>query len=683
MSSELNDFITKLAEEIKNAPKRFIEKTIVDDQARTNLYKLYSNDRPAYLGFISVSRDNHVSLVDTITLERQMKLESRNQTQSVSILQAKVKSRIPEAPVHNDCILPLNYSITSESEIKYEGPGKRHGNLACQYPVFIKDIRKSKSEKIEYVTLTWLKDGRWEEHTDEKKVIAQAKLIADLSSRGIPVTSNNACDLVEYLYRYERTNSGRIPVLSIRSKLGWTENMTGFLLGKEYITGEVNSDSSGNSNTKLPQVMFKGKDIGDTELAEGFKSHGDYSQWVSVVNTLFDYPEVIFTIYASLTTPFLELFGAENFCMELSNPTSTGKSTCLKLAASCWGEPDPRERSFIRTWNSSDTFIGRAASVLNGLPLILDDTQLVLRNSGYRRQEENVVTQTVYMVSSGLDKGRGTLGGTATTGSFKTILISSGEKPSFDSSQAGGERARLISLWGKPFLATDENTQNVVDNVKHIISEHYGHAGAKLVKFILKNRDQWPLWKKAYQELSKKMSNIGEMSSIEMRLASYFATVGTAIPIIHAALPELPRDKHIKPILETVWSMAQQEANENEPGLMALKVIYDWFWKNNHKFYSLKDYLNKIQYVGSNYIGYWDSDPSGSWSFIGFDSSLTNTLRSNGFNNPTEILKNWKSKGWLTTNKSSSGLQKQVPIPGADNMKQNLYCIEKSVFYSI
>jgi len=682
METELEDFITKLTEDIKNAPKQFIQRTIVDEQARTNILKLYLNDKPTFIRFILNAKSNDVPAKDLKTLENIIKDEFKKKTTNIPILKTKVKSIISDAPIHDGCVLPFNFTFTGKEEIKYEGPGKRHGNIACQYPIFIKDIRKNQSEQLEYVTLTWLKNSKWEEHTDEKKVIAQAKLIADLSSKGIPVTSNNSSDLVEYLYRYECDNSKLIPVLSVTSKLGWTEGMTGFLLGKEYITDEVNSDPSGNCNTQLPQVTFKGKDIGDTDIAAGFKTHGDYSQWVSLVNTLFDYPEVIFTIYASLTTPFLELFGAENFCMELSNPTSTGKSTCLKLAASCWGEPDPTKGSFIGTWNSSDTFIGRLASVLNGLPIILDDTQLVLRNLKYGKHEENVVTQTVYMVSSGMDKGRGTLNGTAATGRFKSILLSSGEKPSFDSSKAGGERARLISLWGKPFLGTDDRTKEVVEGVKDTISDNYGHAGAKLIRFILKNRDQWPHWKEAFLDLSKKMSIVEVMTPIEMRLVSYFATVGTAIPIIHAALPELRRDRHIKPILETVWSMARNESNENEPDLLALKVVYEWFMKNSHLFYTLKDSINQIPYERSIHIGYWDLNPIGHWTFIGFESSIKEVLKMNQFN-PTEIFRNWDSKGWLTRNKSSSGLQKQVVIPGTVNQKPNLYCIERSVFDSI
>ena len=193
METELEDFITKLTEDIKNAPKQFIQRTIVDEQARTNILKLYLNDKPTFIRFILNAKSNDVPAKDLKTLENIIKDEFKKKTTNIPILKTKVKSIISDAPIHDGCVLPFNFTFTGKEEIKYEGPGKRHGNIACQYPIFIKDIRKNQSEQLEYVTLTWLKNSKWEEHTDEKKVIAQAKLIADLSRCPCNKSPSSSC----------------------------------------------------------------------------------------------------------------------------------------------------------------------------------------------------------------------------------------------------------------------------------------------------------------------------------------------------------------------------------------------------------------------------------------------------------------------------------------------------------
>ena len=80
------------------------------------------------------------------------------------------------------------------------------------------------------------------------------------------------------------------------------------------------------------------------------------------------------------------------------------------------------------------------------------------------------------MITSGRDKARGNLEGTARTESFRTILFSTGESPSLDATNDGGLRGRLIDLWGNPFLRTDNETKSIVDKINWTIQDHYGHG---------------------------------------------------------------------------------------------------------------------------------------------------------------------------------------------------------------
>lgn len=103
--------------------------------------------------------------------------------------------------------------------------------------------------------------------------------------------------------------------------------MEGFLWGHQFFLGQNPDPSSG----KKPVIEFLGRDQGDEQIADGFCSKGDYREWISLVNDILIYPDVVFLLYASLATPLLPVFGVQNFSLELSNPSSSGKTSALLL----------------------------------------------------------------------------------------------------------------------------------------------------------------------------------------------------------------------------------------------------------------------------------------------------------------------------------------------------------------
>ena len=354
----------------------------------------------------------------------------------------------------------------------------------------------------------------------------------------------------------------------------------------------------------------------------------------------------------------------------------------MLLGASCWGVPELHASSFVNTWNATPVWIGRAASILNGLPLYLDDTKLA--NAQDRRgRDGDLVTSTVYIIAAGRDKARGTLQGTERTEPFRTILFSTGESPSLDLSNDGGSRGRLIDLWGNPFLKTDKESKVIVDRINRTIQGHYGHAGPKLVQFVLDHRDQWSLWKEAYQEANTLLTQSKVMSPIEMRLGEYFAAVATAIPIIHAAIPELRRDKPVKELLASVWSRARKEATSSDIGKRALQFAQELIINRNDKIYTDEMASQDVKWEGGDFIGIREVDESGNLISVGLTTdALRELLKKNDFNFQ-ETIRNWNAKGWLLRNGSSEGYQRQVSIPGTSTNskmnKLNLYCLKKEV----
>jgi hypothetical protein len=217
------------------------------------------------------------------------------------------------------------------------------------------------------------------------------------------------------------------------------------------------------------------------------------------------------------------------------------------------GDPDEKHpASVVQSWDATKVWIEKAAAMLNGLPLILDDTKLAGtgKNKEFAAAE---ISQVLYQIAQGRGRGRGSLNGTRSTGSWRTILLSTGEQSAVDFTGDGGSRARVISFWGLPFEKADETTVSIVQEINLAVKENYGHAGPKVIEFILKNQSEWALWKSEYQRMRTKFTLMAGSDSVVIRISDNFAFLATVIPIIHAALPELKQDISPMQIIQPLW----------------------------------------------------------------------------------------------------------------------------------
>jgi len=594
----------------------------------------------------------------------------------VNTSRSRIKDVMPSAPVDDGAVMPKGYVLGSDFSISCSYGDDDKSKTVSTVPLFISGIKHNSASGLEHVTICWFKGSTWSSVTVEKMIIAKKSMIVDLASKRLPVTSNNCDGMIDYLFAYEQENYESIKKTKVQNQLGWTDGMSGFLWGREFIAGDASS---------CPEVEFVAREPGDEQFADGFVSRGLYDEWAKLANEMLDYPHVAFTFYASMLTPLLSILAVKNFTLELANRTSTGKSIALQFAASAWGQPELQDDSFVNSWNVSPTWPGRAASLLNGLPMFMDDTKQAMKNDN-RRDAGSFVADTLFLIAAGRDRAKGNVNGTERVPAFRTVLFSTGEFPTFDNNRDGGTRGRALCLCGDPFGAEDASTKVVVDRVDRGTKKHYGHAGPRLVKFILEHRDQWDLWNEACLEISTRMAGAEGMTSIEMRLVAYIAAVATAIPIIHAALPELRRDKKVPDLLAYISSKVRNEAVDADTATQSLRSVIDWITANINRMFTPGLALQGKQW-SSEYICYCDMDQNEDWTYIGLESTaLTEHFRLNKIN-PKETYRNWQAKGWLVTNGSSRGFQKQVPIPGKSSNskfnKMNLYCITKESTYTV
>jgi uncharacterized protein (DUF927 family) len=559
-----------------------------------------------------------------------------------------IRDLFPEAPISGDLRVP------SEWKLSKKGISRQNQKVSIPTPILISAKVINLQDKTVLVRLTWFQDKNWKEHTVEKSKIANQRAIVDeLAPLGILVTSNNSKDLIQYLVDYESENQEFLTTAYISHQLGWitANNQQGFLLGHSYLQPVVSEESDQHSPVPI-NVLFKGLDEGDTQVAGAFETKGSLEQWLEVFESVRMHPQVLLAIYSSLAAPLLKLFHSPGFIVSFAGQTSTGKTSTLRIAASCWGNPNEVDcNSIIKSWRSTATSRERLPAISKNLVIILDDTKLAPRN-------EDVAT-TIYSVVAGMGKGRGSVKGLAKQMNWRTILLTSGEQPLTSFTQDAGTRTRVLSLWGSPYGDSIPETGALVRHNDEIISCNYGHAGKILIQYVLDNLSEWDRWKAEYQIEVDKFQDWANQANnpFAARMAPHFAAITTTAWIAHAAL-SLPGE-YSDPI-EPLWEELSDAAQEADQAVCAMRLVIDWFQSHRSEF--MEKNTNENKQPNNGWAGIWRKTPplpeSNQTSnhrvgFIGFfPTKLNELLSQNGFE-PKAILHNWRDKGWMSLDPSS------------------------------
>ena len=410
-----------------------------------------------------------------------------------------VREVLADAPVAPDVVVPAGWVITTRG-LGRLGVGDAGPGIAA--PVLVTERGCDVHRGTETVTLAWHREGRWHERVVDRNIVATARAITELAAYGLPVTSNNSRMLVQFLDEFQAANLEHLPVTSVSHKMGWQgeDGVDGFLCGRTLITDASPIESGGTTRSDVPvsrrRVLFRGADDGDDQLADGFRRGGTYEGWLKAIGPLADHPHALLALYASFVPTLLSILRSPNFVLDYSGPTTTGKTTCLRVSASVWGNPDERSRgAALSTWDGTPTFRERATAVLTHLPFIVDETKHV------RHPDE--VAKTIYAVVQGRGRGRGSVQGIALQDHCVTVMITSGEQPATSFTQDGGTRPRVLTLWGTPFGGASQAIGRKVRILNRRILAHHGHAGPRFIRYLIDHRTEWRSWRKGYDGMAR------------------------------------------------------------------------------------------------------------------------------------------------------------------------------------
>jgi hypothetical protein len=566
----------------------------------------------------------------------------------------RVQDVLPDAPVPDETVVPSSFRLTKNGIVSF------HEGLAgdIKAPIVIVGRGKETTKRTECLELAWFWNGTWHRRTVEREVVASAQKITTLAAFGLPVTSNNARLMVQYIADFEAANIQHLPMADVSHKLGY-QSQDGdlvFLLGDKIITadgihdaGELDQLDPEQSSTRL--VHFQGCDDGDDQIAAGFHASGTFEKWRESIAKIAAYPKVLFAIYAALTAPMLNILGTANFNIDFAGETTGGKTVTLRAAASCFGNPDEQgsKPAAIKTWNATRVWIERAPAVANDLPFILDETKLA------RCPQD--VAEVLYLVSQGRGRGRGSTKGTAIQETFNTVMLSSGEQPATSFTEDGGTKGRVIQFWGSPFGGKNLATGRVVRALNNAVLRHHGHVGRRFIRFILKNRKQWPGWRKRYLEFVEAWEARAGDNALAGRLAASFAAISITAELVHEAMI-LPWEFH-DPV-EPLWDEIVREASDQAAA--ALQYVVEWANAHENEFYGRDE--SKARFSG--WAGQWVASRANAIgktkrSSIAFLPYRLNQILQEGKYEPKSIIRTWKDRGWLECEKGHNTQHVRMP----------------------
>lgn len=330
--------------------------------------------------------------------------------------------------------------------------------VACPHPILPVERLKNVQTGREKVTLGYKRDGRWQFQTFKKDLISSASKIVELSNYGILVTSESAKALVKYLADVEAKNEETICLRQSSSKLG-------------YVRGKF-----------LPYDCDQIEFDAETEYAQLFEAihpEGDYEKWMSAVLEIRKYDRFVVRIMmaAAFASVLLGKLGALPFILDVWGDTEAGKTVAMMLTASIWA--DPTESKYISDFKTTEVALEARASVLNSLPLLLDDTAKVSK-----RIKDNF-EGFVYDLTSGKGKSRSdkTLG-VRQENTWRLSTITTGESPLNGYVTQGGAVNRILEAKADGALFRDPH------GTAELTKENFGHAGKAFVDALKEIPDE-------------------------------------------------------------------------------------------------------------------------------------------------------------------------------------------------
>lgn len=318
----------------------------------------------------------------------------------------------------------------------------------CPHALLPVERMKNIDTETEKLKIAFFKDNQWSYITDDNSTFLMAHKLVSLSDRGLMVSTENSNDIVRYISTCMSLNQQEIPLYKSISRCGW--------VGDDFAP-------------YMENIKYDG-DIDYRPVYEAICTRGSFDEWLVLMDELRQNKIVRLLMAASFSSPLLTITGTLPYILHLWGTTGFGKTVCLMVAMSIWGNPEIGK--LVRTMNMTSNSMARLLGFLCHLPFAADEMQQIKTNW-------NNYDSIIMFLTEGIDRGRArAYGGIEKAATWQNACIFTGEEPITKDNSGGGAKSRVIEVNVEEKIFKDGN--EVVNTIK----ENYGHAGKVFIDFI-------------------------------------------------------------------------------------------------------------------------------------------------------------------------------------------------------
>lgn len=524
--------------------------------------------------------------------------------------------------------------------------------VVSRVPLWVAGVRVDSSDDTHALVLRWHRpngaDGfEVRQRTVDRAVVLNARKIVELQSGGFPVDTNTAAAVVEYLSASEAaylTLHARAEAEFVSSVTGWhgTDDWQApaFLFGRDRFG--VNCPHFESSTAALSRWVAK------------YSISGSADVQTRTLQRIIDHsPDLATVVACAMGSPLLRVLGAQPFVLDIASGTSQGKTKALRVAASVNGSPDA-----VLAWDSTPYALELHVNAVRGLTVCIDETQ---------RAKPDNVQKTVYDLTTDSGKMRGAkAGGVQTTSRFESIVIATGEQSISDFGDAGGARARVLTMWGPPWsrgTAAERVTDKVAAFQRDVIdtlTDHHGHVGRVFAGYLagLTTDDRRGL-RARYRTLCNAASVEVEATSpahpIGSRLAEYAAFVRLVGELAEQVFGLRARSGWLT---DERWADMMLRSRPADVATAAMQRLVEFALSRSLQ---LVDHPDNDK-ANRDLIGRWWPSPTNRPRLALVASVANDVLRQSGFQIGA-CVSAWADRGWVDGN-GGSKTQTTVAMSG-------------------
>lgn len=543
---------------------------------------------------------------------------------------ARIKSlaALRDAPIPDTMRMPVGYDVQRDGSLWRQSSDDKRGPArvthAPLFPVRVLTDHYTHEERVEIV---YPRGEAWPLVCVARKAVADSRtMVAECAPYGVPVTSVNAAKIVEWLSECEAANANTLPRVPSVGQMGWHD-----IGGARVIT--TNTIHQSEVSTVSIAIDTRGE---RARILAALTPRGDYEAHLVALRQAWSADATCAVmICAAFAAPLLKPLHAANFAVHLPGDSSRGKTSMLKIAASVFG--DPNSPQWVGSWNVTPAAAELRASIMNDLPQCYDEI-----GGG----DAQAIERMVYALINGGGRSRATREmAMRETTSWRTILLSTGERELADEATATGAQIRVVQL---PVSGFGELTAAQVDALREACAANSGQAGAVWCDAIVNMDDsEWIDTRSVLRDTTAALRTLAA-DPLQARVASYFGLLAVTESILHNALGiGTATGATMKDVFKSL-ARGDSDSRVRSVAERAHDIVMDWIAAEPEAF-------PEVEAIGFDRSGAASGKPGTRHGYRRTDGAvlfipteLDRKLRKHRLAT-RQVLRDWKRLGWIST----------------------------------